>query len=198
MSYRLAHLAALLGCVLAQYLPAQVTVHPDPVGTWRGTSLCQVLPSPCHDENVVYRITRTNNRDSLAIDARKIVNAAEEQMGLIQCQINAATAQLTCTMPNGVWRFTIRGDSLVGDLRLPDGTKFRDVRTVRSRGHYSWNGPRSTRRTLLHGRSRRCHVHPARQLHRADKCRPGYPNEPVRLLGSRIRTSASRRFLCAG
>jgi hypothetical protein len=36
-------------------------------------------------------------------------------------------------MPNGVWRFTIRGDSLVGDLRSPDNKKSRDVRLSRSR-----------------------------------------------------------------
>lgn len=133
MSYRFAYLGVILGCVLAHQLSAQVAVRPDPVGTWRGTSLCLVRPSPCHDETVVYRITRTNSRDGFAIDARKIVDATEEVMGVIQCRLNAPMAQLTCTMPNGVWHFAIRGDSLVGDLRRPDGTKFRDVRTVRSR-----------------------------------------------------------------
>jgi hypothetical protein len=133
MSYRFAHLAAMLGCVLAGRLSAQVTGRPDPVGTWRGTSLCQVRPSPCHDESVVYRITRITTGDSLALDARKIVNAAEEEMGVLACWLNALSAQIRCSIANGVWHFTIRGDSLVGDLRLPDGTKFRDVRTVRSR-----------------------------------------------------------------
>jgi hypothetical protein len=133
MRYRFAHLAVILGCGVAGRLSAQVAVRPDPVGTWRGTSLCQVRPSPCHDENVVYRITRITTGDSLTIDARKIVNAAEEEMGLLGCWLNAPSAQIRCSMPNGVWHFTIRGDSLVGDLRLPDGTKFRDVRTVRSR-----------------------------------------------------------------
>jgi hypothetical protein len=36
-------------------------------------------------------------------------------------------------MTNGVWRFTIRGDSLLGELRSPDNTKIRDVSTARSR-----------------------------------------------------------------
>jgi hypothetical protein len=132
VSNRFAHLAAIIGCVLAGRLSAQVPVRPDPVGTWRGTSLCQVRRSPCRDENVVYRITPTSTRDSLSLDARKIVNAAEEEMGVIPCRLDAPSAQIRCTMPNGVWHFTIRGDSLVGDLRLPDGTKFRDVRTMRS------------------------------------------------------------------
>ena len=34
---------------------------------------------------------------------------------------------------DAVWQFTIRADSLVGELRLSDGTRVRDVRTQRSR-----------------------------------------------------------------
>jgi hypothetical protein len=34
---------------------------------------------------------------------------------------------------NGTWRFTVRGDSLIGELRLPDSTKFRDVRAARAK-----------------------------------------------------------------
>jgi hypothetical protein len=71
--------------------------------------------------------------DSLAIDARKIVNGQEEEMGVIGCRSAASGAQLTCTMPNGVWRFMIRGDSLVGELRQPDNRKYRDVNAARSR-----------------------------------------------------------------
>ena len=104
----------------------------SPAGVWRGTSVCTMRPSSCKDEVVVYRITRVNASDSLSIDARKIVNGQEEEMGVIGCRSAASGAQLTCTMPNGVWHFTIRGDSLVGDLRLPDNRKFRDVRTARS------------------------------------------------------------------
>jgi hypothetical protein len=133
MSYRFACLAAIISSsVLAGHMRAQAA-RPDPVGTWRGTSLCQVRPSACHDETVVYRITRTTARDSLALDGRKIVNAAEVEMGALGCRLDAPSARLTCSMPNGVWQFTIRGDSLVGELRLSDGTKVRDVRTARSR-----------------------------------------------------------------
>lgn len=132
MAYRLTYLAAIISSVLAQRMPAQAA-RPDPVGTWRGTSLCQVRPSACHDESVVYRITRTTTRDSLALDGRKIVDAAEVEMGVLGCWFEAPSARLTCPMPSGVWQFTIRGDSLVGELRLSDGTTFRDVRTGRSR-----------------------------------------------------------------
>lgn len=132
MSYRLACLAAVISIAFVRHLPAQTAV-PDPVGTWRGTSLCQVRPSACKDESVVFRITRTTARDSLALDGRKIVNGAEVEMGVLGCRLDAPSARLTCPIPDAVWQFTIRGDSLVGELRLSDGTKVRDVRTERSR-----------------------------------------------------------------
>jgi hypothetical protein len=91
-----------------------------------------VRPSSCKDEIVVYRIARVNGSDSLTVDASKIVSGQEDDMGVIGCRSAASGAQLTCAMPNGVWHFTIRGDSLVGELRLPDNRKFRDVRTTRS------------------------------------------------------------------
>jgi hypothetical protein len=119
--------AVLLG---AAVLPAQ---QPSPVGIWRGTSKCLVRPSPCNDEIVVYRITSAGPADSVSIDARKIVNGQEEEMGVIGCRFATVGATLTCAMRNGgAWRFTIRGDSLVGELRKPDNTKFRDVRTARA------------------------------------------------------------------
>ena len=103
------------------------------VGTWRGTSLCLVRPSPCNNEVVVYRVIRVGTTDSVSLDARKIVNGEEQEMGVLGCRITTPSEDITCTIRNGVWHFTVRGDSLTGELRLPDNTKFRDVRTVRSR-----------------------------------------------------------------
>ena len=119
--------------VLARNARAQAASGSSPFGVWRGTSLCLVRPSPCHDEVVVYRISRVNAGDSLAMDARKIVNAREEEMGVLACQLAPQGASFTCAIPHGVWHFTVRRDSLVGELRLPDSTRFRDVRTMRSR-----------------------------------------------------------------
>ena len=133
MSPRTKILLLAAACLLPHGASAQAPAPaPSPVGVWRGTSLCQVRPSPCKDEIVVYRITRVNATDSLSIDARKIVNGQEEEMGVIGCRFAASGAQLTCTMPNGVWRFAVRGDSLVGELRSPNNTKYRDVNTARS------------------------------------------------------------------
>ena len=119
-------------CLCGCGVTAQAPSASGPLGVWRGTSLCQVRPSPCHDEVVVYRITRIA-KDSVSLDARKIVNGQEEEMGVFRCLTAEAETQVTCGMARGEWHFTIRGDSLVGDLRLSDGRKFRDVRTARSR-----------------------------------------------------------------
>ncbi len=129
---RLLIVTLAMACLLAPDAFGQaLTVASNPVGVWRGTSLCRVRPSPCNDEVVVYRITRVKTSDSLSLDARKIVNGQEEQMGVLGCRLATSGAQFTCSMPNGVWRFAIRGDSLVGELRLPDNRKYRDVSTAR-------------------------------------------------------------------
>lgn len=94
--------------------------------------MCLVRPSACHDEIVVYRITPAKAADSLTMDARKIVRGEEEEMGVLTCRFTAPDAMLTCPMPRGTWRFRLRRDSLVGELRLPNDGKFRDVRTVRA------------------------------------------------------------------
>jgi hypothetical protein len=130
--------AVALPFVLVHDARAQSSVDTSPrsavLGTWRGTSTCLVRPSACNDEVVVYRITPGASRDSVALDALKIVRGQEEDMGTLACQVTSATppgADITCRMHNGVWKFRVQGDSLVGDLRLPDNTKFRDVRTKR-------------------------------------------------------------------
>jgi hypothetical protein len=135
MSLRTNIVALSAVCLLAHGALAQAPAPaPNPVGVWRGTSLCTLRPSPCNDEIAVYRITRLNGKDSLSFDARKVVNGVEEEMGgPLGCRLDASGAHFTCAMRNGVWNFSIRGDSLVGELRLPDTRKYRDIRTARSR-----------------------------------------------------------------
>ena len=133
MGKRFSILAVATAFALTRTALAQAPGAANPVGVWRGTSLCTVRPSSCNDEIVVYRIARAKTSDSVSIDARKIVSGREEEMGVLSCYAAASSVQVTCTMRNGVWHFTIRGDSLVGELRLLDNTKFRDVRTARSR-----------------------------------------------------------------
>lgn len=127
--------ATILGRLAEAQAPVGGSQAATVLGTWRGTSVCLVHPSPCHDEIVVYRITPRPGRDSVAVDARKIVRGQEEDMGMLPCRATSATSptvDITCAMPNGVWQFHVRGDSLLGELRLPDSTRFRDVRAARA------------------------------------------------------------------
>jgi hypothetical protein len=123
-------LIIVAGCLLAVDAFGQAPAA-NPVGVWRGTSVCRLRPSSCKDEVALYRITRGKTSDSLSVDGRKIVNGQEVQMGILACRLDTSGAQFTCSAPNGVWHFSIRGDSLVGELRLPDNTKYRDVSTAR-------------------------------------------------------------------
>ena len=122
---------ALARTAIAQS-PAPPPAPKTPVGTWRGTSVCLVRPSPCNDEIVVYRITPTKTADSLAVDARKIVRGEEQEMGVLGCRLERPSGQVTCPIPHGVWQFRVRNDSLTGELRLLDNTRFREVKTLRA------------------------------------------------------------------
>jgi hypothetical protein len=134
MRIRLAGLAvaSLLACRAGAQSPSQQRAAMSPVGTWRGSSVCLVRPSPCNDEIVVYRIAHAKAADSLTIDARKIVRGEEQEMGVLTCGFTPPNGLLTCAIPQGTWLFRVRKDSLVGELRHPDNTKFRDVRAIRA------------------------------------------------------------------
>lgn len=104
-----------------------------PSGLQRGPLIALVRPSACNDESVVYRIAPTTAADSVTVDARKIVRGEEEEMGVLTCHLAALTSSLMCPFARGTWMFRVRNDSLVGELRLTDDTKFRDVRAIRAR-----------------------------------------------------------------
>src|SRR6476469_10025470 len=127
-------LAALLARGAGAQSPSQPPAKTiSPVGVWRGTSVCRVKPSSCNDEVVVYRITQMKAADSVAVDARKIVRGEEQEMGVLGCRFVLTSGQLICLLPQGVWHFSVRDDSLTGELRLQDNTRYREVRTMRAR-----------------------------------------------------------------
>lgn len=108
-------------------------VTANPVGVWRGSSVCtRVGTSPCNDEINVYRIARVAGGDSLSVDGRRVVNGEEVEMGVLGCHMRGVI-QFSCPMPNGVWYFTVRGDSLLGEDIAPDHSPYRRVRAARSR-----------------------------------------------------------------
>ncbi|MBW0006784.1 MAG: hypothetical protein JO335_03625 [Sphingomonas sp.] len=102
---------------------------PDPVaGTWEGTSLCQVKPSPCHDEHVIYRISRTG-AGQYRLDGYKVVNRKELFMGSIDFTFDASRQQLHADIVGARGSSTadlkLSAKHLSGNMTLTDGTLFR-------------------------------------------------------------------------
>ena len=99
---------------ILQHLPAYAQQTADKIeGIWKGTSLCQVKPSACHDENVVYHISK-KSANLYTIQANKIVNGAEVDMGTFDPVVYDETKQtLTFTMKDhqgrsNVWLFNLK------------------------------------------------------------------------------------------
>lgn len=69
---------------------------PDPIiGTWKGTSLCQVKNSPCHDETAIYHAMKSTDGKTYPFQMNKMVNGKEEEMGLLNFTYDATTKTLT-------------------------------------------------------------------------------------------------------
>src|SRR5215217_8075899 len=112
-------LFSLILCLAGKSGQAQTGVGIDTLltGTWRGTSICQIKNSPCNDETVVYYISKNKGVDSFFINASKIVNGEEVEMGILPFVLNKKTNQLTSTA-YGNWTFNIEGAKLEGTLVL--------------------------------------------------------------------------------
>jgi hypothetical protein len=85
------------------------------IGTWKGTSICQIKNSPCHDETVVYHISKKSGVDTFYIKANKIDNGAEEEMGILHFVYYKKTNKIISTA-YGIWTFNIAGSKLEGTL----------------------------------------------------------------------------------
>ena len=110
------HLFLILTC-LAFSLPSFSQADKTLVGTWKGTSICQVKNSPCHDETVVYHISPAKTPGEYIINANKIVNGAEEEMGILTGTYDSPTHLLTAHFrANDLWEFKITGGLMDGTL----------------------------------------------------------------------------------
>ena len=96
-------------------LNAQVNYDTLLIGVWKGSSICQIKNSPCHDETVVYYISKKPGIDTFYINGNKIVNGVEEEMGILPFTLNKKTNQLISTS-YGLWTFTIKQRKLEGTL----------------------------------------------------------------------------------
>jgi hypothetical protein len=124
---------------ILQLLPcyAQQTITDKIEGIWRGTSLCQVKASACHDENVVYHISKISAA-LYTIQASKLVNGAEQDMGTFDSVVYDETKQtLRFAMKDkqersNVWLFRLDGMQMHGTLIINETTLFRKVELKKS------------------------------------------------------------------
>jgi len=110
-------------------------------GRWEGKSICVKADwnSACNDETVRYdMIPVAATADSVDVHAEKLVNGSFEWMGDLRLGLRAAdqTWSREFKAPrNGksvVWRYMVRGDSLLGTLtERPSGRLIRTVRAAR-------------------------------------------------------------------
>jgi len=128
------HLNILLVLALTHTLncSAQHSAKDSIEGTWKGTSLCQVKSSPCHDENAVYHISKAANGKTYTIQANKIVNGSEEEMGSSDAVYDETKHTLTTTTKDrqgrvSVWLFKIEGKQMHGTLTLDDKILYRII-----------------------------------------------------------------------
>jgi len=107
----------------------------DPIaGIWEGTSLCQVKPSPCHDEHVVYRVASIAPA-TYRFEAFKLVEGKEEFLATIDLAFTPARQALDGTVggPRGSAhvRMTLKNKHLSGSMTLADGTLYRLIEVDR-------------------------------------------------------------------
>jgi hypothetical protein len=115
---------------------AQQTTADKIEGIWKGTSLCQVKQSACHDENVVYHISK-KSANLYTMQAGKIVNGAEDDMGTFDAVYDETKQTLSFTMKDqqgrgAVWLFTVDGMQIHGTLTINENTLFRIVELKKS------------------------------------------------------------------
>ena len=111
----------MLSSVLAIATHAQKNVSANDsllIGTWKGTSICQVKSSPCHDEIAVYHITRGAEPNTFHMQMNKMVNGKEEEMGPLDYNFDATKQTLSCQdhQYNTVWNFKVSNNRMEGTL----------------------------------------------------------------------------------
>jgi len=97
-------------------------------GIWKGTSLCQIKNSPCHDEVVVYHISKDSNGKSYEVIANKIVDGKEDYMGTIPFTYDGKQKVFVSvdSVRNARWEFKITGSTMKGTL-MYKGDLFRII-----------------------------------------------------------------------
>jgi hypothetical protein len=109
------------------------------LGTWTGTSVCVGNRPACKNEEVVYRFVPVDGKpEFVRLLGDKIIDGKRVPMGALELRYDEADHSLTGEFmrgqTHGMWRFTVSGDAMKGNLfTLPDKTVARDVDVHRVR-----------------------------------------------------------------
>ena len=103
------------------------------VGTWKGTSICQIITSPCHDEIAVYHITKGEQPGTYHFVMNKVVKEKEEDMAVLDYVFDAKAGTYTNSDEGrrATWSFKVKGDSMEGTLYYR-GQLYRIIKLKRS------------------------------------------------------------------
>ena len=121
--------------------PAQSTKIDEIVGDWNGESKCTGTNPNCHDEVVVYHLTRSKtDAAKINVSADKIVDGKPDNMGDFDMAFDPEKMTLTVEFAfqrsggKGVWLFTIDGNKMDGTLtNYPEKLVSRNVHLGRKK-----------------------------------------------------------------
>ena len=104
--------------LLSVFLYGKITIAQSFEGTWKGKSLCQIKNSPCHDEVVVYHISKKSDGKTYEMVANKVVNGKEEDMGTLIFSYDSQQKRFVSadSVRNAKWEFNITGNAMEGTL----------------------------------------------------------------------------------
>src|SRR5437868_14073988 len=88
-------------------------------GVWKGSSICQVKNSPCHDESVVYHISKGGSPNAYEIQANKIIDGKEVDMGTLYFTFDAPSKIFGSvdSVKQVRWEFKVTGSQMHGTLQ---------------------------------------------------------------------------------
>jgi hypothetical protein len=102
--------------------------HSGVLGDWRGSSICLVKPSACHDEEALYHVKAGAKPGTFSMQADKIVDGKPEEMGTADCSYEPTKKLLHCAFARGYVDLTLEGDSLNGAMFLTDKSRWREIK----------------------------------------------------------------------
>jgi hypothetical protein len=96
------------------------------LGDWEGESICTGNNPACHDEHVVYHISKSpDGPDKVILAADKIIDGKPDPMYVLDFKYDAEKGTLTGEFSNsryhGVWEYAVKGNTMEGTLTLLPG-----------------------------------------------------------------------------